>query len=203
VARTLWGTWKSALGGGQTNLQTIWNATVPAIASQSYEYGNAPLGCYPTYLVGLKRLAGASKESAIQSQLTAENIGAINASYFDSSALWQSIAISGSSLPGSLTTYDNTNPTYLGVYFDRDQAQAYRFVHGGGSRTITVTSPAPGLIVELFDSIGLVASANSTASQAAVLGPYTLPYGTYAVRVRLNPACTFNGNPATYSLTVN
>jgi len=203
VARSLWGTWKTALGGGQTSLQTLWNATVPSLANQSYEYGNAPLGCYPTYLVGLKRLATTTNAAAVQAQLDAEHVSTINALYFDSTALWIPISVSGSSISGSLTTYDNSNASYRGVYYDRDQAQAYRFVHGGGARTITLSSSAPGLVLELFDSVGYVTGAKSTPSQSATLALSNLPFGTYAVRVRLNPAYVFNGNPATYSLTVN
>jgi len=82
VARSLWGIWKTSLGGNQASLQTLWNATVPTLANQSNEYGMAPLGCYPTYLVGLKRLSGTVNLAAIQTQLTAENIGDLNASYF-------------------------------------------------------------------------------------------------------------------------
>jgi hypothetical protein len=202
VARSLWGIWKTALGGNQANLQTLWNATVPTLANESYEYGKAPLGCYPTYLVGLKRLAGTVNLAGIQAQLSAENIGDINTSYFASTALWETIPVSSTPQTGSLTTYNNSNQDYWGVYYDRDQAQAYRFEHGGGTRTITVTSSVP-LLVELFDSYGFYASTSSNQGAPGVLTLANLPYGTYAVRVRLNPTHVYNGNPAAYSLTVN
>jgi len=202
VSRSLWGIWKTALGGSQASLQTIWNATVPTLANQSYEYGNAPLGCYPTYLVGLKRLAGTVNLAAIQSQLTAEYIGDINASYFAGTSLWTTIPVSATAHLGSLTTYNNSNQDYWGVYYDRDQAQAYRFDHGGGTRTITLTSSVP-LLVELFDSYGYYSGAASRSGVPGILSLASIPAGTYAVRVRLDPAHDYNGTPAAYSLTVN
>lgn len=202
VARSLWGIWKNSLGGAQSGLQTLWDATVPSRANLIYEYGNAPLGCYPTYLVGLKRLAGSTLSSSIQTQLSAENIGDINSLYFAGTALWITVPVGGAAQTGSLTTYDNANPSYRGVYYDRDQAQAYRFEQGGGARTLTLSGSQP-LILELFDSYGFLAEARSISGQPGVISFTNLAAGTYVARVRLNPSYNYTGTAATYSLSIN
>jgi hypothetical protein len=205
VARSLWGTWKNAFSGSSNGLQTMWNATVPTPAAQPFEYGNAPLGCYPTYLMGLKRL-GSSVSAAIDTELNLENIGnglvPTSPTYFSSEALWKTITPSSSAIPGSLVTYDNNASGYADAYYDRVESQAYRFHHAGGNLTVTLTTSAPGLIVELFDHVGLVASNQATSSQGGTIALTNLAADDCTVRVRLDPAYKFNGNPASYSLVI-
>lgn len=81
IARAQWGIWKNAsvFNGTPAGLATMWDATNPKIAKLAFEFGNAPLGCYPTYLVGLARLAstqaGSAAGNAIRAELALENMG--------------------------------------------------------------------------------------------------------------------------------
>ena len=211
IARSLWGIYRngSVFTNSQVGLQTIWNATIPSVANQTFEYGNASLGCYPTYLVGLTRLAGTqggpAAANALRSELALENIGngydvTVPAGpYYSTSALW----ISTSSLPftptGTLKTYDTS--TYGVIAYDRDQAQSYRFYYDGQPRTITLTTASPGLLVELMDAQGYLTYAMAPGAQNTI----TLtgrPSGYYAARVRIDPYVTYTGADATYTLSI-
>lgn len=203
IARAQWGIWKSVLGGNTTGLQTLWAATT---ANQPYEYGNAPLGCYPTYLLGLKRMAGSLAYNAMLPQLNAENVGkgadVTLSSYLDGTTLWTTIAPGGGPIAGSLTTYNNNLDGYRDAYYDRVQARTYRVVLGSGSHTLNISTSSPGVIVELFDMIGYLDTVKATSGTPGTK-TLTLPAGTYAVRVRVNPSLIYNGSPADYSLTIN
>jgi len=202
VARTLWGIWKNGavFGGSQAGLKTMWSATIPTVATQGYEYGNTPLACYPTYLTGLSRLAGAAATAPIQSELFLENVGngldPTSSSYLNSTTLWR--------LPAIPFADSGSFPTYAaGWSFDWNQAQAYRFVHGGGPRTLTLTTPGAGLVLDLFDGIGLLRQTTASSSANGVINLASLPAGTYVVRVRVDPYVVYANGTITYSLAVN
>ena len=199
VARTLWGIWKNAavFNGSPNGLQTMWNAT---LASQPSEYGNTPLACYPTYLTGLKRLAGASASIPIGNELNLENVGngvdPTSSIYLNGTTLWATGAIPLSAT-GSLQTYVST----ANRYYDRNQSQAYRFTHNGtGPRTITMT-PTGGqdFYLELIGPGGWVAGSFSTPGSTRTLTFTNLPAGTYAARVRAG-ATTATGS---YGYTIS
>jgi len=201
VARTLWGIWKNpgAFNGSASGLATLWSATIPTTASQTYEYGNTPLACYPTYLLGLKRLAGAPAASALASELALENVGngldPTSSAYLNSGSLWDT----SGSFPKSASF-----PTYAaGWSFDRNQAQAYRFVHGGGPKTFTLSTPGAGLVLELFDGIGLLRLSTASGSGNGVINLPSLPAGTYVVRVRVDPYVTHPNGTVSYTLAAS
>jgi len=211
IARSLWGVYRnnSIFANSQTGLQTIWNATIPSLANQTYEYGNAALGCYPTYLVGLARMVGTqgglATTNALRSELALENVGdgydvTVPAGpYYLGTALW----ISTNSLPyshsGALKTY-NTSASGT-IAYDRDQAQTYRIYYDGSNRTITLSTTSPGLLVELMDSKGYLAYAIAPGAQNTI-SLTGRPSGYYGVRVRVDPYVSYTGADAAYTLTI-
>ncbi len=211
IARSLWGIYRnnSIFTNPQSGLQTIWNATIPNIANQNFEYGNAVLGCYPTYLVGLTRLVesqgGALAASALRSELTLENIGngydvtVPGGSYYATTDLWISTSTLPYSPTGALRTYNTS--TYGVIAYDRDQAQTYRFYYDGQPRSITLTTTSPGLLVELMDSQGYLTYAISPGAQNTITLTGRLT-GFYAARVRVDPYQSYTGADATFTLTI-
>ncbi|NWJ41249.1 MAG: hypothetical protein HXX12_09790 [Geothrix sp.] len=202
VARTLWGIWKNnaVFSDSQAGLGTLWSATIPATASLGYEYGNTPLACYPTYLTGLRRLAGPTASNAILDELALENVGngtdPTSGLYLNGTTLWR--------LPAIPFTDSGTFPTYAaGWSFDWNQAQAFRFSHIGGARTLTLSTSGAGLVLELFDSVGLVRLATASSSGSGVISLPALPAGTYVVRVRVDPYATYPNGNINYNLFVN
>jgi hypothetical protein len=205
VARTLWGIWKDGaiFNGTQAGLQTMWNATNPAFTPNTYEFGNTPLACYPTYLTGLKRLAGVAAATPFANELNLENVGngtdPTSSIYLNSPALW-----TVSPLPINASGGFSTTWPAQGYFYDQDTAQAYRFVQGStGPRTLTLATPGTGLLVELFDAYGLRSLAAATSGTNGVLNETNLPAGTYVVRVRVDPYRTYANGTITYTLTSN
>jgi|GEM_PF-2296975 len=218
VARSMWGIWKngSVFNGSQAGLTTMWNATIPSVVNQAFEFGNAPLGCYPTYLVGLTRLAatqgGNVAGNAIRAELALENVGngygdvtVPGDPYYTTNPanpldnLWITNSTLPLSLSGTLRTYDSS--VYGLIAYDQDQSQAFRIYHDGTDRTITLNTSSSGLLVELFDSLGYLANgkapgSTNTISLAGIVA------GNYVVRVRLDPSKSFTGADAAYTLTV-
>ena len=200
VAISLWQIWHNyALGGGTTlGIQALWGAT---LRNQSGEYLNAPLGAYPTYLVGLRSLLGASSPgwSAALFELSQEDVPNPDAAYFAGNTLWIQEPVLPFTATGSLVAYAPS----ANLYYDRNQAATYRFVHGGGPRTLQVT-PTGGqdVFLELIGPAGVVAqSLNSQGVGARTLSFTTLAAGTYGVRVRVG--YTTANATASYTLTVN
>lgn len=197
VARSLWGIWKNGgtFNGSQAGLQTMYNATLPQTATQAYEYGNTPLAAYPTYLNGLKRLAGTAAATPIANELSLENV----------TTTWNPNA-TGLWITEATTTFtrNGTFPTYTAGYvYDQNQAKAFKFVQGSaGSKTITLSASGNGLLLELFDTIGLLRTAYATASANGVIYLSSLPVGEYVVRVRVDPYFAYTGSNLTYALTV-
>lgn len=205
VARTLWGIWRDGaiFNGTQAGLQTMWLATNPAFTTNAYEFGNTPLACYPTYLRGLKRMAGTAAATPLVNELNLENVGngtdPTSSIYMDSPALWlvSPLPISAS---GSFST---TWPTQ-GYFYDRDTIQAFRFAQGSaGPRTLTLATPGVGLLVELFDAYGLRNWDAASSATNGVINETNLPAGTYVVRVRVDPYRTYASGTISYALTVN
>ncbi len=218
IARAQWGIWKNAsvFNGTPAGLATMWDATNPKIAKLAFEFGNAPLGCYPTYLVGLARLAstqaGSAAGNAIRAELALENMGngygditVPGDPYYTTNPtnpldnLWITQITLPLHLSGSLKTYNSTTNGLIA--YDQDQAQTYRIYHDGNSRTITLTTSGPALRVELFDSLGYLAYALAPGSANTI--PLTgKTAGYYAVRVSVDPQGIFTGTDASYTLTI-
>jgi len=201
VAVSLWGLWKNVLGGGSPGLNTLWAAvrsTTPYLDGTG-EYEQATLGCYPTYLQGVASRVSAPTWTAALNELALEAVPNPNTAYFASTALWQtrSLPLSGT---GTLQTYAPS----ANLYYDRDQGQAWRFVHGGGARTIIMT-PTGGqdFYLELIGPGGWVAGSTgaSLAAQTRTLSLPTLAPGTYVARVRAG-ATTLTGSYG-YTLSIN
>ncbi|WP_257307252.1 hypothetical protein [Geothrix campi] len=199
VAVSLWGIWKNVLGGGSTGLNTLWAAvrSTAAYPNGTGEYEQATLGCYPTYLQGVaSRVSALTWQSALN-ELALEFVPSPDATYFAGTALWQT-----STLPlnasGTLQTYVSS----ANIYYDRDQSQAWRFVHIGGARTITMT-PTGGqdFYLELLGPGGWVAGSYGTPGSTRTLSLGNLPAGTYAARVRAG-ATTATGSYG-YTITIN
>lgn len=205
VAVSLWGIWKNAgiFNGTQAGLQTMWNAANPALTPNDYEFGKTPLACYPTYLTGLKRLAGLAAATPLANELALENVGngvdPTSTIYLNSPALWTL-----SPLPINTSGTFSTNRAALGYFYDQDTARAFRFVQGStGPRTLTLSTPGPGLLMELFDTFGLLNWAEATSTTNGVLNVASLPAGTYVVRVRVDPIRTYASGSLPYTLAVN
>jgi hypothetical protein len=199
IAVSLWGLWKNVLGGGSTGLNTLWAAvrsTTP-YANGTGEYEQATLGCYPTYLQGVASRVTATTWNAALAELALESVPTPDASYFAGTALWQT-----ASLPlnasGSLQTYAAS----ANLYYDRNQSQAWRFVHLGGPRTLTMT-PTGGqdFYLELIGPGGWVAGSYANPGAPRTLSQANLPAGTYVARVRAG-ATTATGTYG-YTLTIN
>ncbi len=202
VARSLWGIWTngSVFNGSQAGLKTMWSATIPSVATFGYEYGNTPLACYPTYLTGLTRLAGSPAFVPIQNELYLENVGngldPTSNLYLNSTSLWR--------LPSIPFADAGSFPTYsAGWSFDWNQSQAYRFTHGGGPRTLTLSTFGAGLVLELFDSQGLLRQTTASSAGNGVINLSSLSVGTYMVRVRVDPYVVYPNGTITYNLSVN
>lgn len=196
VARSLWGIWKNGgtFSGSQAGLQTMWNATIPQTASQAYEYGNTPLAAYPTYLNGLKRLAGTAAGTPIANELNLENV--TTTWNPNATVLWITEASTTFTRNGSFPTYAE------GYAYNMNQTKAYKFAQGSaGPKTITLSASGNGLWVELFDSYGLWRWAEANASGNGVIS-LNLPVGEYVVRVRVNPDYTRITGNLSYTLTV-
>ena len=199
VAISLWGLWKNTLGGGATGLNTLWAAarSTAAYADGTGEYEQATLGCFPTYLQGVASRVTAPTWTAALGELSLESVPAPNTAYFSGTALWKPLAL-GVTASDSLQTYAST------WYYDRNQSQAWRFTHGGGARTLTMT-PTSGqdFYLELLGPGGWVAGStgSSLTGLTRTLTLSNLPAGIYAARVRAGrtTATALNG----YSITVN
>jgi hypothetical protein len=200
VAISLWNTWNIALGGSTPSLQTLWTATLSQDPNGGYL--NTQLGCYPTYLVGLRTALGFASTAwnNTLTQLSLEDVPNPDATYFAGTALWTPVSTTPFSDSGGFPTYAS------GIAFERNQAKAYRFYHGGGARTITLSTSSPGLVLDLIDSVGLYGQATANTGANGVLN-YTLasplPAGYYLVRVRIDPFVAYANGTANWSLSIN
>jgi hypothetical protein len=199
VAVSLWGTWKNALGGGTPGLSTLWNAvrSSTALADGTGEFNGATLGCYPSYLLGVKSRA-ANSWTLIVAELSKESIPEPTPGYFAGTALWQTPPSVPFTVNGTVQTYAASQNRY----YDRNQSQAWRFSQTfTGSRTVTV-NPTGGqdLWVELIGPGGVWGGSTSGTPPSRTFTVTGLTPGVYAVRVRAgNTTAT---TAAGYSLTV-
>ncbi|MDE3032034.1 MAG: hypothetical protein KGI56_00075 [Acidobacteriota bacterium] len=203
IAVSLWGIWQNELGGTASGLQTLWAAieSNTALPDGTGEYNGATLGCYPSYLLGVQSRVSAPTWNAVLNELSLESVPAPTSTYFNSTALWQTVPVpfSGS---GALQTYD---PSQF-RYYDWDQSQAYRFTQGAsGTRTITM-NPTGGqdFYLELIGPGGWVAGSydSALAGQPRTLTVPNLAPGVYAVRVRASREDTATGTYG-YALSIN
>lgn len=201
IAISLWGAWKNALGGGDTGLTLLWNAIRSGTnyGDGTGEFNAATLGCYPTYLQGVYTRTTTPQWNAILTELAAESIATPTAAYFNpGTALWLPLTI-GATTTGSVQAYAPS----LSRYYDRDQAQAYRFTHPGvGTRTVTLT-PTGGqdLYLEVLGPGGFVDGSYANLGSVRTLILPGLASGSYAIRVRAG--ATTSTTSAGYTLTLN
>ncbi|MCM2249289.1 MAG: hypothetical protein NDI58_01750 [Geothrix sp.] len=201
IAIGLWGLWKNVLGGGATGLNTLWAAarSTATLPNGVGEYEQATLGCFPSYLLGVQSRMTAAGWAAAVTELAKESVPNPDPAtgYFNTTALWQTSAIPLSA-SGTLQTYAPS----ANLYYDRDQSQAWRFVHGGGARTLTMT-PTGGqdFYLELLGPGGWVAGSYGNAGSTRTLNLNSLPAGTYAARVRAG-ATSLTGTFG-YTITIN
>jgi len=199
IAVSLWGLWKNVLGGGPTGLNTLWAAvrSTTAYPNGTGEYEQATLGCYPTYLQGVASRVTATTWTAVLNELALEAVPSPDATYFTGTALWQTVNLPLNA-SGTLQTYAPS----ANFYYDRNQSQAWRFVHLGGARTISMT-PTGGqdFYLELIGPGGLVTGSYGNPGSTRTLSPGNLPAGTYVARVRAG-ATTATGSYG-YNLSIN
>lgn len=204
VAKSMWSLWKNAsiLGGGTAGLQTTWQATL-AQQTGNNEYLSAPLGCFPTYLRGLRRLVASVPDATFRAPLQAQNVGngldPLSTGYLSSGALWQVVSLPFSGT-GTLRTYAD------GIYYDRNQARCYRFTYGGSGTLAVTMTPTGGqdFFLELIGPTGIVAADTTQPQGGAPTRSITrsgLPAGDYIVRVRAGYT-TSDNTAASYSLGI-
>lgn len=206
VAGSLW-SMRQALGGGQTGLQTLWNATLTSDSSLDSvgDYNGSPLGCFPTYLVGLRAATGASWP-ACQTAFATWGVSDPTATYFATgSALWVNEATPFSLTGASLTTpASNASGAFPDLCYDRSGAALYRFTQGStGSRTIQMTPTGQDFELDLLGPNGPVAfNYTSPFGNTRTLTP-TLAPGSYVIRVRVNPDNTLSRAAGSYSYNLS
>lgn len=199
VAASLWGIYRNAAGGGSTGLQTLWAAlrSNVALSDGTGEYNGATLGCYPSFLVGVRSRLSSGQWSTALGELQAEAIPDPSPSYFNGTALYQPITF-GQIVNGSVQTYAPSEARY----YDWDQSKAYRFTQNGTStRTVTMT-PTGGqdLYLEVLGPGGWVNGSYSNPVSTRNLALPNLTPGVYAIRVRAGN--TTSTTSASFSLSL-
>lgn len=179
IAVTLWGIWKNSLTGDTSSLTTLWQAvrSNTALPDGSGEYTFGTLGCYPSYLLGVKsRISGSAWNSAV-AQLALENIPEPTLAYFGGTRLWDYFPGAG-----SLVFRETTDP-YSELFFEVDQSRSYRFTQATtGNRTITLNG-GTGMWLEVFGPGGYYGGSFTENSTQAVT--INLTPGAYVARVRV------------------
>jgi len=208
VAGSLWSMWKQALGGGQSGLQTLWNATLTSNSGLDFvgDYNGSPLGCFPTYLVGLRAAAGGSWPGC-QTAFSAWGVADPSNTYFSTgSALWTNEAtpfsVTGATLVSPAT------PAASSLSYDRNGAALYRFVQGSTGTPQIQMAPTGGQDFEL-DLLGpngpIAYNYASPFAATRTINTQTLAPGSYVIRVRVNPDNNLvrTGNSYSYNLSLN
>ncbi len=180
IATSLWGIWKNSMAGDTASLTTLWQAvrSNTALSDGSGEYTFGTLGCYPSYLVGVKSRINTTAWTSAVGQLGLESIPEPTPAYFAGTRLW-------SYLPGSgaLVFRESSDP-FAESFFEPDQFRSYRFTQAvTGSRTITLNG-GTGMWVEVFGPGGYYAG-NFTENNAQTVTINNLAPGAYAARVRV------------------
>lgn len=210
VATTLWGIWKTPLGGTPAGLQTLWQAvrSNTALTGGTGEYNASALACYPTFLTGLQARASTAW-SGILTQLSAESIPAPDTAYFAGARLWATVALPAGPLTGTLRCYPKADERYYDYapwLPDYTQALAYRFVLGSPQSVTVTMTPLDGQDFEL-DVLGpqgwVGSSYKAPFGSARTLSLASLPAGAYAVRVRVNPDAPSTSGTFRFRLSLN
>jgi hypothetical protein len=152
-----------------------------ALPDGTGELNGATLGCYPSYLIGVKnRLTGGQWSNAL-AELQAEAIPDPTPAYFNSTALYQPIAF-GQILSGSVQTYAPSEARY----YDWDQSKAFRFSQFSTSSRVVTMVPTGGqdLYLEVLGPGGWVNGSYSNPGSTRTLPLPNLSAGVYAIRVR-------------------
>ncbi len=199
VAGSLWSMWKQALSGGSSGLLTLWNATQSSQPALDFvgDYNGAPLGCYPTYLVGLRATSGIPWANC-QTAFGAWGVSDPTALYFNGTSLWTNEPVPFTVSGGALTF--PATPAYGPASYGRSGAALYRFTQGSsGSRTLTVT-PTDGqdFELDLLGPNGPVAFQYTSPFGNARSITQVLAPGDYVIRVRVNPDNTLVKSSGTY-----
>lgn len=203
VAGSLWSMWQGALGGGSTGLQSLFQEASagprPALDAVG-DYLGAPLGCYPTYLVGLRADTGSAWNNCLPA-LTAWGVSNPSALYFSATTLW-------TNEPGSFTASGTlqlpASPAYLAECYDRDGAALYRFTQGStATRTFTLTPNGQDMELDLIGPNGPVVFDYQAPYGFQRQFQSTLSPGDYVIRVRANPDNTLTHTAGTYGFTLS
>ncbi|HET8900713.1 MAG TPA: hypothetical protein VFM84_02140, partial [Holophagaceae bacterium] len=208
VAGSLWSMWKQALGGGQSGLQTLWNAaSAPVPSSDPGNYNSSPLGCYPTYLVGLRTALPAIPWSNCQAAFGAWGVSDPTAIYFNGTALWTNQLSTPFTITGA-TLVSPATPAASSLSYDRNGAALYRFVQGSTGTPQIQMAPTGGQDFEL-DLLGpngpIAYDYASPFATTRTINTQTLAPGSYVIRVRVNPDNNLvrTGNSYSYNLSLN
>ncbi|MBS1766512.1 MAG: hypothetical protein JST05_03795 [Acidobacteria bacterium] len=199
VAGSLW-TIRQALGGNQTALQTLVNSATtsrPTLDGVG-DYTGAPLGAYPTYLVGLRSDVGSTAAwTACQTAFGAWGVADPSATYFTGTSLWTLEAVPFTA-SGSLVV--PATPAYPETCYAKNGAALYRFTQGStGTRTLTLTPSGQDMELDLLGPNGPVAMSYSpNGGGTRTLSPKLSP-GDYVIRVRVNPDSTLSRTAGTYT----
>jgi hypothetical protein len=205
VAGSLWSMWQT-LGGNQAALQTLFNSTTSSRPTLDFvgDYTGAPLGAFPTYLVGLRSDVGSTATwNACQTAFGAWGVSDPSASYFTGTGLW-------TNEPGTFSATGSlvvpATPAYPEACYGKSGAALYRFTQGStGSRTITLTPSGQDMELDLLGPNGPVVMNFASPYGGARTITQALSPGDYVIRVRVNPDTTLSrmAGTYTYSLTMN
>ncbi len=205
VAGSFWSMWQT-LGGNQAALQTLFNSTTSSRPTLDFvgDYTGAPLGAFPTYLVGLRSDVGSTATwNACQTAFGAWGVSDPSASYFTGTSLW-------TNEPGTFSATGSlvvpATPAYPEACYGKSGAALYRFTQGStGSRTITLTPSGQDMELDLLGPNGPVIMNFASPYGGARTITQTLSTGDYVIRVRVNPDTTLSRTAGTYtySLTMN
>lgn len=203
VAGSLWSMWQGALGGGSAGLQTLFQeASAGPRPTLDFvgDYLGAPLGCYPTYLVGLRADTGSAWNNCLPG-LSAWGVANPTSTYFSGTTLW-------TNEPGSFSTSGSltlpASPAALSACYDRAGAALYRFTQGStATRTITLTPSGQDMELDVIGPNGLVAASYASPFGVARSLTPTLSPGDYVIRIRTNPDNTLSRSAGSYSYTLS
>jgi hypothetical protein len=201
VAVSLWGIWKNSMTGDTTALTTLWQAvrSSASLPDGSGEYTFATLGCYPSYLLGVKSRVSAGAWTSAVGQLGLESIPEPTPAYFTGTRLWGYFPGAG-----TLVFRESTDP-YLEFFFEPDQSRSYRFTQTvTGSRTITLNG-GTGMWIELLGPGGYFDGSFSENSTQTIT--HNLTPGVYVARVRVRQHDSQTQTPIVgsrnYTISVN
>ena len=201
VAGSLWSMW-GALGGGQPGLQILFNDTLSSRPLLDFvgDYTGSPLGCFPTYLVGLRADSG-SAWTACQTAFGAWGVSNPTNLYFTGTNLWTNEAVPFTVSGAALSTpASDANLAPGSLCYGKSGAALYRFTQGSpGSRTITMT-PTDGqeFELDLLGPNGAVAFAYASPFGLSRTLTPSLAAGAYVIRVRVNPDNNLVRSAGTY-----